>query len=257
MILLVVDMQPKFKASGRRWLLSAVAREVRAAKSAGWGIMFLEYTRCRDVGGVPLKERTRRRLTDLVADYSEAVVVHKERDDGSAAVLHAAERWYSEGAGNERHLDGGIRVVGVNTEACVADTVNGLSAAMPGLEITVVGDACNAFGGKAPSNDGQEQIVIKDRNVRVLAVPRLQAGVARPQYPCWAGGARADLRRVRLRKAGQALRQIAQIDKAAFRRLLRLVRRELHSAEGKAAKRTPKTKVTGSARARGRSRATA
>jgi nicotinamidase-related amidase len=256
MILLVVDMQPKFKASGRRWLLGAVAREVRAAKSAGWGVMFLEYTRCRDVGGVPLKERTRRRLTDLVADYSEAVVVHKERDDGSAAVLHAAERWYSEGAGNERHLDGGIRVVGVNTEACVADTVNGLSAAMPDLEITVVGDACNAFGGKAPSNDGQEQIVTKDRKVRVLAVP--QAEVARPQGRCRrTGGGRA------LRKAGQALRQIARIDKAAFRRLLRLMQqrkrdllRELHSAEGKAAKRTPKTR-TGSARARGRSRAMA
>jgi len=178
MILLVVDMQPKFKASGRGWLLRAVAREVRAAKSAGWGIMFLEYTRCRGVGGVPLGQATHRRLTDLAADYDDAVVVHKDRDDGSAAVLHAAERWYGTGPGNDRHIDGGIRVVGVNTEACVADTVNGLSSAMPCLEITVVGDACNGHGGTAPSNDGHDRITTGGRNVRVLAVPRRKEGRA-------------------------------------------------------------------------------
>ena len=222
MILLVVDMQPKFKASGRGWLLRAVAREVRAAKSAGWGVMFLEYTRCRGAGGVKLRDATHRRLTDLVADYGEAVVVHKERDDGSAAVLHAAEGWYEpdDDDSTARHIDGGIRVVGVNTEACVADTVNGLSAAMPGLEITVVGGACNGHGGKAPSNDGHEQIATRGRNVRVLAVP---PGVA-------------DDVRAELRGAGRALRQIAQADKAAFRRLSKLVRERLRIAKGRPAK---------------------
>jgi len=180
MILLVVDMQPRFEASTRGWLLRAVAREVRAARSAGAGIVFLEYTRRRGDGGVPLTERTHRRLTDLVADYDDAVTVHKGQDDGSAAVLRAAEEWYGDGPGSGRHIDGGVRVVGVNTEACVASTVNGLSAALPDLGITVVGGACNGHGGKAPSNAGHEQIATKGRNVRVLAVERVGAAAWRP-----------------------------------------------------------------------------
>jgi len=173
MILLVVDMQPNFRSSNHRWLLDMVAREVRAARSAGWGVMFLEYTsglNCGVRAGVLLKERTHRRLTNLVADYDDAMTVHKGQDDGSDVVLSAAEGWWGSksGSGYERHIDGGIRVVGVNTEACVASTVNGLSAAMPGLEITVVGGACNS-GGEGPNNEGHDLIVTKGRNVRVLA----------------------------------------------------------------------------------------
>ena len=146
---------------------------MRAAKTAGWGVMFLEYTsgiNCGVRAGVLLKERTHRRLTDLVADYDDAMTVHKGQDDGSDAVLSAAEGWWGSKSGSEceRHIDGGIRVVGVNTEACVASTVNGLSAARPDLEITVVGGACNS-GGKGPNNDGHDLIVTKGRNIRVLA----------------------------------------------------------------------------------------
>ena len=171
----MIDMQPNFRSANRRWLIGRVAREIRAARSAGWGVMFLEYTSGHGsdgtIRGVLLKERTHRRLTDLVADYDDAVTVHKGQDDGSAEVLRAAEKWFCEGPGCVRHIDGGIRVVGVNTEACVASTVNGLSAAMPAMEITVVGGACNSDceAGKAPNNEGHDQIVRKGRNVRVLA----------------------------------------------------------------------------------------
>lgn len=109
-----------------------------------------------------LKERTHRCLTDLLEDYDDVITVHKGKDDGSDVVLRVAEGWWG-----GKHIDGGIRVVGVNTEACVADTVNGLSAAKPDLEITVVGGACNS-GGKGPNNEGHDLIVTKGRNVRVL-----------------------------------------------------------------------------------------
>jgi len=170
MILLVVDMQPRFSSSTRDWLLRNVAREIRAAKFADWGIMFLEYTRNVAHGGVTLSERTHGCLTKLVASHDCAITVHKEQDDGSAAVLHAAEHWYH-GVGVE-HIHGGIRVVGVNMESCIARTVNGLSKARPDIEITVVGDACNGElgGGKAPSNAGQDKIMTDGRNVRVLKV---------------------------------------------------------------------------------------
>lgn len=169
MILLVVDMQPRFGASAHDWIQESVATEIRAARSAGWGIMFLEYSRQCDRGGVPLSERTYGRLTRLVARYRHAITVHKEQDDGSHDVLNAAEFWYGDSA---EHITGGIRVVGVNTESCVALTVNGLSKARPDIEITVVGAACNGgwYGAAEPSNAGQDRIKIDGRNVRILNV---------------------------------------------------------------------------------------
>lgn len=167
-------MQPRFWASTHDWILENVADEIRAAKSAKWGIVFLEYTRHHGSGGVHLSEKTHGRLTRTVGKYMSAITVHKEQDDGSAAVLNAIEDWWS---ASELHIDGGIRVVGVNTEVCIAKTVNGLSKAKPDIEITVVGNACNGSqkiygGGSAPNNDGQDQIVTDGRNVRVLKVTR-------------------------------------------------------------------------------------
>lgn len=166
MILLVVDMQPRFGSSAHDWMLKNVADEIRAARSAGWGIMFLEYSRQCGHGGVSLSERTHGRLTRLVARYRHAITVHKEQGDGSYNVLHAADDWYGDGA---KHIDGGFRVVGVNTGACIAMTVNGISKARPATEITVVGGACNA-GGIEPNNAGQDNIVTDGRNVRILKV---------------------------------------------------------------------------------------
>jgi len=174
MILLVVDMQAKkFSTASHAWLLENVAREVRDAKAAGWGVVFLEYTRGVGKGGVDLAHRTHDSLTQIVADYGHAITVHKEHDDGSAEVLHAADDWWND-AGAE-HIRAGIRVVGVNTEACVAGTVNGLASSAPDVEITVVGDACNGQqeaydGSPAPNNAGQDRIVTEGRRVRVLQV---------------------------------------------------------------------------------------
>jgi len=184
MILLVVDMQSRFGASNHDWLLEAVERELLAAREAGWGIMFLEYTRTRGQGGVRLTDRTHARLTRVVADYEDAITVHKEDDDGSAEALHAARSWYGQyGHRWIPHKQGGWRVVGVNTEACVAGTVNGLTEHLSehgsDAAVTVVGGACNGNrrtpatvvdgGHPAPNNHGQDQIVTKDRNVRILS----------------------------------------------------------------------------------------
>lgn len=158
-------MQPRFKSSMHDWMLKNVADEIRAAKSAGWGIMFLEYTRRGGIGGVQLSERTHSRLTRLVMRYKHAITVHKKQNDGSIEVLCAADKWYD--GSYVEHIAGGIRVVGVNTMACVADTVNGLSKFRSDIEITVVGEACNA-GGTEPNNTGQDNILTDGRNVTVL-----------------------------------------------------------------------------------------
>ena len=143
-LLLVVDMQPNFETSNREWLLENVEREIRAARAAGWGIMFLEYARRVNGCGVPVAHRTHARLIRLVEDYPHAITVHKNSDDGSVDAMCAAEDdWWDDDCAP--HLDGGIRVVG---------------------------DACNGHGSATdkPSNDHHHKIVTEGRNVRVLAV---------------------------------------------------------------------------------------
>lgn len=173
-ILLVVDMQPRFRSSTFGWMLKNVADEIRAAKLAGWGIIFLEYTRSVSgsvqLGGVQLGERTHGRLTRLVMRYKHAITVHKKQDDGSIDVLHAADMWYDDSYDGSyvEHIAGGIRVVGVNTSACIASTVNGLSKSRPDIKITVVGKACNNGNDGEPNNMGQKGILTDDRNVTIL-----------------------------------------------------------------------------------------
>jgi len=165
-ILLVVDMQPRFSSSRPSWLIRNVSREIHSAMKKSWGIVFLEYTRRCGRGGVFLTERTHGKLLLLVEGYEHAMTVHKESDDGSREVLHAIDGWY--GDDGREHSGGGIRVVGVNTGCCVADTVNGLTKIMPYTEIVVVGNACNhVYENEQPSTCGQDMI---NENVAIVEV---------------------------------------------------------------------------------------
>lgn len=161
--LLVIDMQPNLDAAKPGWLIGNVAREIRVAAEAGRAIVFLEYN--FGSAGVPVGRATDRRLTGLVAEYDRAVVVHKPSLDGSeqaAAVLYQS---YPGACGGE------IRVAGVETDVCVAATVLGLAARLPGARIVVVGDACNVnYAGAGPTNYGQDKIR-GGGNVSILRVP--------------------------------------------------------------------------------------
>ena len=161
--LVVVDMQPRFGCSQVDWMIENVSREIRAAKKAGHVIIFLEYTDGINGGtGVSVKDATDRRLIDLVSDYDRALVVHKSVRDGSKKVSTVLVGYYMSGRND-------IRVVGVETPVCVAETVNGLAKAMPAAKITVVGDACNSGDGNFPypHTYGQERIETR-ANVEIL-----------------------------------------------------------------------------------------
>lgn len=175
-ILLVIDMCPgRFKASGHPWMVQNVSREILRAKRLHWAIAFVEYSRLKHVGGVMLKDRTDQRLIRLVDDYAGdydfAFTVHKHTDGGTKEILYAIDKWcYGFIYGG----DGEMRVVGVNTEGCVAKVVNGLSKAKPKVKITVVGDACNGVlitsgGSRYPDGAGLREIIRRrNGNVRVL-----------------------------------------------------------------------------------------
>lgn len=168
--LLVIDMQPHFDASQRKWLIRNVSAEIRAAMKAEHRIVFLEYTHTPKHPGVAAKNATDRRLIKLVADYADALVIHKQEDDGSAEVAKLLESLDGNYPGAIREE---IRVVGVNTCACVAKTVNGMAKIMPKASIVVVGKACNQGwngGQEEPGNEGLAHI--NDwANVTVLKVP--------------------------------------------------------------------------------------
>ena len=134
--LLVIDMQPHFVASQRKWLIRNVSAEIRAAMKAEHRIVFLEYTQIPGRPGVMAKNATDKRLIEVLGDYDNALVIHKQHDDGSVEVAKLLEslNGYDLGAIREK-----IRVVGVNTGACVAQTVNGMAKMMPGAGIVVVG----------------------------------------------------------------------------------------------------------------------
>lgn len=137
-VLIVVDMQPNFKASCDAATLAAVCREVETARQLGMYIMLLEipYESVFDVEPFP---PTHQCIMDLLAGYGRFVVQGKRYCDGSKQIVLRSER---EGfpTTNTKY-----RVVGVNIDACVVETAKGLFE-RTGLPVEVVKAACNTDG---------------------------------------------------------------------------------------------------------------
>lgn len=126
-VLVVVDMQPGFRASCREATIKAVEREIRLAVQAREPIVILEYKKY---------PATHERLLSILQDkYDGFAVVTKKDDDGSEELIDAClEHGFPGGA---------FRFCGVNTHACVMRTVLGLSEKLDESRIEVVMDACN------------------------------------------------------------------------------------------------------------------
>ncbi|MBX9691318.1 MAG: isochorismatase family protein [Cyanobacteria bacterium] len=138
--LVIVDMQPCFSAANDRATLQAIKKEIRRAKELGMPIVALEID-CFS----PLQERlprTHKRLLELLVGYPRYRMEEKRFNDGSNAVLWALEVLGCDEEGRN------LRVCGVNTDACVLDTVLGLAKRLPKSRINVLKDACNTSGNK-------------------------------------------------------------------------------------------------------------
>ena len=130
-ILVVVDMQPDFTASQNRRTIAAVKEEVRGARTRNEEIIIVEYVNC---------EPTDSRITDLTKDYEKVKTVVKIDNDGSEEILKILKESAIDQEGIVPHL----RICGVNTNACVRETVKGLKRKLnPPFQIDVIGDACN------------------------------------------------------------------------------------------------------------------
>lgn len=135
-ILLVIDMQPKFRASNNLRCLNNCAREIRKAIRNGNRIIFVEYNG-EGTTHAPLIQLVKK-VDDygyLLSYYPKYSLVGKTDDDGSQEIINHLRSM-------KRYGPYSFIVCGVNTDACVRKTVHGL-AARRGVTITVVKDACN------------------------------------------------------------------------------------------------------------------
>lgn len=117
--LIIVDMQAQFGAS--KDVSRHVAGQIRKAMKAGEPIVFVEY----EGYGLSLEH-----LRRIAKDYPLRSSVTKRRDDGSREVSAHLKAEYG------LEAPASLRVVGVNTAACVAGTAEGL--AYMGFKITIV-----------------------------------------------------------------------------------------------------------------------
>lgn len=122
-ILVVVDMQKMFlnRIENRCVLIDNVAQQIKQAEEDKATIAFLEYDEC----GATINE-----LKDLVMYYENKSYITKYTDSGAQALA------------NHYNEPKKFKVAGVNTSACVKDTVLGLFNYFPDAEVEIVEQAC-------------------------------------------------------------------------------------------------------------------
>lgn len=146
-VLIVMDMMLEFKASRDPETLAAVAAEIRAAMSRNEAIIFVEYA-----GG---NSSTYRELLEIVEGYSFFTVVEKHTDGGAEEVFEACM--------DNGYWPENFRIVGVNADGCVFQTVEGLRKRLKNSRIEVIRAACHTDSGwrNWPSKfDGMKNVAV-------------------------------------------------------------------------------------------------
>ena len=124
--LVIVDMQPIFKASRNPDTIIAVTNEIITARKNNDAVMFVEY---RGSG------RTHTGFNSLIRGYEHKATIRKQKDDGSQEIINALRR--------RNFPTQTLRICGVNTDCCVWSTVWGLLNRMSYTKIEVVKNGCH------------------------------------------------------------------------------------------------------------------
>ena len=127
--LVIVDMQFEFEAASNPDVVVGVTCEILKSRAFGSPIVLLEY-----VGF----GRSHNSFLGLLKNYGRKTVVKKSTDDGSEEVIRAIKR--------RRFNPFHIRVCGVNSDACVQATVEGLLEKLYSTKVEVVKQACGTSG---------------------------------------------------------------------------------------------------------------
>lgn len=125
-------MQKFFPAANNPATVQAVSKEVKAAIQRRQPVLIVEYDPS-EVGP------THDCILELVSRYARALRITKHAADGSHQLLDVCI------LNNLPHSR--LRVVGVNSDACVLETIEGYISLVPDCTITVVRPACNCLTG--------------------------------------------------------------------------------------------------------------
>ena len=142
-VLCLIDLQTMFDAATDANLLKHIKREVTAAIRANHDIMLVRYSGCGSIVAD---------VQQMLKGYSNVYQVYKKWDGGGKEVSKAIIKRYGKGV----HL----RVGGVNTNACVQDTVIELAdifstkKEFKRRKIQVVKKACWTDGGTTAHKRG-------------------------------------------------------------------------------------------------------
>jgi len=132
-VLVVMDMQPGFTAANDAITGWFVKQEVARAREEGRPIIIVEFDP-HEIG------HTFESITELIEGYDRGVIITKCKDDGSTEILAAcAKHGFSTLS---------FRMCGVNSDACLLESIQMMAEKLPECRITVVQDACNCLTGK-------------------------------------------------------------------------------------------------------------
>ena len=126
-ILCIIDMQPYFDASNEPWLLNNVLAEIKKAKKNNDYIIVLEYDGCGE---------THPDIVQACDGYSRYYHEVKSSQSGALNILSIMQQ-------NGITADHFI-IVGVETESCILETVEGIVQGVPNSKVTVIEDAINS-----------------------------------------------------------------------------------------------------------------
>jgi hypothetical protein len=130
--LIISDVQRCF-GSCTEALLDAVERQVKLAMQRRWWIIMLEYDSAN-------RGRTHERILNLLKGYERMIWWDKGRATGGGAQVEMS-------CFDFRYPSHVFRVVGINTDECNLDTINGVLARFPRAVIRTIKEACNTDSG--------------------------------------------------------------------------------------------------------------
>ncbi|MBK7747647.1 MAG: Isochorismatase family protein [Cyanobacteriota bacterium erpe_2018_sw_39hr_WHONDRS-SW48-000098_B_bin.30] len=132
-VLIVNDMQPGFEAARDIITIFAVSKQIEMAMALNLTIILVEYD-AHELGA------TLPQITRMLEGYEHLSVVSKSQDNGAAAILKVL---CSKAIETQDFI-----LCGVNSDACILDTVKGLVQWLPHCRILLPQDACNSINGK-------------------------------------------------------------------------------------------------------------
>jgi len=133
-ILTIIDLQSffvKFNTKKFKNIKQNIIREIKIAKRNSYPIFVVEFSGWWSDDG---QINTLPSIMRPIKNYENTFIINKYKDDGSEKIDNIANKYI--------HTKN-IRILGVNTDACILKTVRGLSQKY--YNVQVIADSCASF----------------------------------------------------------------------------------------------------------------